>query len=116
SQVIDRNYKAEQQTQDDSGQSQLIGQKMSFGVGEDQTQQKKSKNTIFQRRQRESEMQEASKEEGASEQFDCKITGRDTGFAMAAAPAQNQPAKDRNILIKKNRFMAFGASRNGTYH
>src|ERR1700682_131975 len=54
-------------------------------------------------------MQAASNEECAREQFDRKITGRDTGFAAMAAAAQNQPAKDRNILIKANRFMALRA-------
>src|SRR5438309_4794032 len=89
---------------------------MSFCIGEDQAQQKKSKNTIFQRRQGESKMQTANKEEHTGEKFDCKITYRDTSFAVMATAAQNQPAKDRNVLIKANRLMALGASGAGADH
>ena len=48
--VVHRNQQAEEETESQAGERQLVGQELGFGVGEDEAQQKKSEDAVFQRR------------------------------------------------------------------
>ena len=43
-----RNQQTEQQAQGEARQCELVGQELGFSVGEDETEQKKSEDAVFQ--------------------------------------------------------------------
>src|SRR5580700_7142010 len=53
----------------------------------------------------------AGQKQQAGEQLDHQIAGRDFGFAMAAAAAQDEPAQHRKIVVESDRLLALGACR-----
>src|SRR5256885_16603327 len=88
---------------------------MSLGVSKDEAEQEKSKNRALQRGQRKPEMPIAGEKQNAVYEFDDEITGRDTGFAVAAAAAQDKPTEYRNIVVKGNRFFTMRTRRAGPH-
>src|SRR2546427_12486966 len=92
SQIVHRNRQAEEQSNAKAGQRDFVREKMRFGVGEDQAQQRESEDTVFQRGQREAQVRVAGREESAGKQLNYKITRRDASFTVAAAGAPGQRA------------------------
>src|SRR4051812_31613295 len=101
----------EQEPEEESGNCQLVRQKLVFSVDEDECEQKKGKDRKLQSRPGQSELQEYRKEDQTCKQFHQKITRRDAGLALATAATQPQPAEYGNVVVSGYRCRAARASR-----
>ncbi len=110
------NQQTEQQAKGKAGQRQLVGQQLGFGVGEDETEQEKSEDAVFQRSDRQSGVSVTAEKENSGQHFDEQVARRNSGFAMAAAAAKKQPTEDGQVVVKSNRPLAIWARRTRRHH
>src|SRR5579862_834190 len=104
--IIHRNDRAENQAKSDSGQRHFVGQKLSFSVGEDQSEKKKSERRVLQGRERKPEVRVAGEKEKSGEQLDDEISRRDLGLTAPATAAEQEPAQDWNVVVKGDLLVA----------
>jgi hypothetical protein len=88
---------------------------VSFGVGENQTDNQKCEGTKFERRQGPTEIYVTGQKNCAGEEFYGEVTGRYARLATAATPEQHQPAEHGKVIVKRNLGVTMRASGPGFY-
>src|SRR5580700_4720196 len=104
-----RNQQTEQHAQGEARERQLVGQELGFGVGKDKAEQEKSEDAVFQGSQGECEISVTAEKNSGGEQFHEQVARRNSGFAVAAAPAKNQPTDDGQVVIEGDGPLTAGA-------
>src|SRR5580704_5322718 len=96
------NQQAEQQTEGQAGERQLIWQELGFCVSEDETEKEKSEHAEFQGGQGEPRIGVATEKKNGVEQLNEQVARRNSGLAVAALATKEQPTDDRQVVVESD--------------
>src|SRR5579883_1079808 len=87
-QIVDRDEQAEQNSEAETGQRQLVGKELGLRVGKNQSDEQEGQGAVLEHRQGWAKMPGAGQKQACGQQFEQEVARRDGLLAFAATAAQ----------------------------